>query len=91
MCRCRDGSTNRDCNGAIGQSVKQGFASSGQRLFFDKMIPSLPKSVSTTPSARNQTVKTLQRGERPQQALELMIGSLVGMVQAGRTDQLSNR
>ena len=55
------------------------------------MIPSLPKSVSTTPSARKQPAKTLQRGERPQQALELMIGSLVGMVQAGRTDQLSNR
>ena len=55
------------------------------------MTRSLPKSVSTTPSARNQQTKTLQRGERPQQALELMIGSLVGMVQAGRTDQLSSR
>ena len=55
------------------------------------MIRSLPKSVSTTSSARTQQVKTLQRGERPQQALELMIGSLVGMVQAGRTDQASSR
>ena len=55
------------------------------------MIPLLPKSVSTTPSARNQPAKNLQRSERPQQALELMIGSLVGMVQAGRTDQLNNR
>ena len=91
MYRCRDGSTNRDCIGAIRHSVKQGFPSSGQRVFFDKMIRSLPKSVSTTPSARNQQTKTLQRGERPQQALELMIGSLVGMVQAGRTDQLSSR
>ena len=91
MCRCKDGSTNRDCIGAIRHSVKQGFPSSGQRVFFDKMIRSLPKSVSTTPSARNQQTKTLQRGERPQQALELMIGSLVGMVQAGRTDQLSSR
>ena len=55
------------------------------------MIPSLLNSVSTTPSARTQPAKTLQRGERPQQALELMIGSLVGMVQAGRTDQASSR
>ena len=91
MYRCRDGSTNQDCIGAIRHSVKQGFPSSGQRVFFDKMIRSLPKSVSTTPSARNQQTKTLQRGERPQQALELMIGSLVGMVQAGRTDQLTSR
>ena len=51
------------------------------------MIPSLLQSVSSTPSARPQQAKTLQRSERPQQALELMIGSLVGMVQAGRTDQ----
>ena len=55
------------------------------------MNRSLPKSVSTTPSARTKQAKTLQRGERPQQALELMIGSLVGMVQAGRTDQASSR
>ena len=55
------------------------------------MIRSLPQSVSTTPSPRNQQTKILQRVERPQQALELMIGSLVGMVQAGRTDQLNNR
>ena len=61
------------------RSVKQGFPSRCQRVFFDKMIRSLPKSVSTTPSARTQ------------QALELMIGSLVGMVQAGRTDQASSR
>lgn len=73
------------------RSVKQGFASCCQRVFFDKMIPSLLQSVSTTPSARTQPAKTLQRGERPQQALELMIGSLVGMVQAGRTDQASSR
>jgi hypothetical protein len=73
------------------RSVKQGFASGCQRVFFDKMIPSLLKSVSTTPSSRTQPAKTLQRGERPQQALELMIGSLVGMVQAGRTDQARSR
>ena len=47
--------------------------------------------MSTTPSARHYQAKSTQRGERPQQALELMIGSLVGMVQAGRTDQLNNR
>ena len=75
----------------MGRIVKQGFASRCQRVFFDRMIPSLPQSVSTTPSARTQPAKTLQRGERPQQALELMIGSLVGMVQAGRTDQVSSR
>ena len=73
------------------RSVKQGFPSHCQQVFFDKMIRSLSKSVSTTPSARTQQAKTLQRGERPQQALELMIGSLVGMVQAGRTDQASSR
>ena len=73
------------------RSVKQGFPSRCQRVFFDKMIRSLPKSVSTTSSARTQQAKTLQRGERPQQALELMIGSLGGMVQAGRTDQASSR
>ena len=73
------------------RSVKQGFPRRCQRVFFDKMIRSLPKSVSTTSSARTQQAKTLQRGERPQQALELMIGSLVGMVQAGRTDQASSR
>ena len=75
----------------MGRIVKQGFVSRCQRVFFDRMIPSLLQSVSTTPSARTQPAKTLQRGERPQQALELMIGSLVGMVQAGRTDQVSSR
>ena len=75
----------------MGRIVKQGFASRCLWVFFDRMIPSLLQSVSTTPSARTQPAKTLQRGERPQQALELMIGSLVGMVQAGRTDQVSSR
>ena len=38
----------------------------------------------------NKTKSAAAADKRPNQALELMIGSLVGMVQVGRLDQAGN-
>ena len=47
--------------------------------------------MTSSSSTRAIKSKPAASSQRPPQALELMIGSLVGMVQAGRTDQASSR
>ena len=77
---------------ASSSSVKQGYRVPQPLIFLCKDAPVEITAQVPIPSSQPRPIqsKPAASDQRPAQALELMIGSMVGMVQAGRSCQSNN-
>lgn len=79
-------------SGGSSPSVKQGYRVPQPLIFLCKDAAVEITAQVPSPSSQPRPIqsKPAASGQRPAQALELMIGSMVGMVQAGRSCQSNN-
>lgn len=77
---------------ASSSSVKQGYRVPQPLIFLckDAAVEIIAQVPSPSSQPRPIQSKPAASDQRPAQALELMIGSMVGMVQAGRSCQSNN-